>query len=219
MNPPATGVGPDGRRSAPKRLAFMAFRTRDMDKWSPLQTGTNYRFADLSRCSLAAALTSRVGCATSRVNHPSSRLNRETWQLRENPGAWRCGSARRPRRQLAGAHSCRTRGCRRRADDGSGGDSCVADAEQSLPQEGNPRAVFKSCSARATPKGTSAIITETGAPGPRQEPGGAAEASPSLAIRRRDWTTRPVADSRCGRWRVGRAGRGCSSGRARRHPQ
>jgi hypothetical protein len=171
MNPAATAWAQTAAGAAPKRLAFVGFpHGAIMDKWSPAQTGTNYEMSPIlqpleplrQHLTIVSGLRNKPG----ETPEPHGYIEM-TWLTCVKPWDHGVGSADAgvSADQFAARHIGKdTRLPSLELTTALGGARLAwRTPTQSLPQEGNPRAVFQKLFGQGdTEKERAAILSETG---------------------------------------------------------
>jgi hypothetical protein len=171
MNPASTAWAQTAAGAAPKRLAFVGFpHGAIMDKWSPPQTGTNYEMSPIlqpleplrQHLTIVSGLRNKPG----ETPEPHGYIEM-TWLTCVKPWDHGVGSADAgvSADQFAARHIGKdTRLPSLELTTALGGARLAwRTPTQSLPQEGNPRAVFQKLFGQGdTEKERAAILSETG---------------------------------------------------------
>jgi hypothetical protein len=193
MNPAATAWAQTPAGSAPKRFAFIGFpHGAIMDKWSPAQTGSSYELSPIlqpleplrQHLTIVSGLRNKPG----ETPEPHGYIEM-TWLTCVKPWEHGVGSpdAGVSADQLAARHIGQdTRLPSLELTTALGGARVAwRTPTQSLPQEGNPRAVFQKLFGQGdTDKERAAILQETGSILDRVQ-GQAARLQESLGVRDR----------------------------------
>ena len=193
MNPAGTAWAKTAAGTAPKRFAFVGFpHGAIMDRWSPKQTGTNYEMSDILKpleayrehLTIVSGLRNKPG----ETPEPHAYIE-STWLNCVKP--WEHGVANPDAGVTADQLVARHIGQDTRlpslelTTSQVGARLAWRTPTQSLPQEGNPRAVFQKLFGQGdTDKERAAILHETGSILDRVK-GQAARLQTSLGVRDR----------------------------------